>query len=168
MKKRHLSIAVLASAVFLALPMTAGAQILVSGNDEKVLWDDAGKAIFMPPGKDTISFIDMGPREPKDLDERCAREQHLRPAHQRCRPSKWRDCAGRQLNDTDQGWRGLEAGAGQQSLHLRPDATPPKQIGTVEVGKQPSGLDISKKGTWHLLLTAPTTLLPSSPSRART
>ncbi|MGC1744723.1 MAG: hypothetical protein WA754_19505, partial [Pseudolabrys sp.] len=68
MKKRHLSIAVLASAIFLALPMTAGAQILVSGNDEKVLWDDAGKAIFLPPGKDTISFIDIGDREnPKIL-----------------------------------------------------------------------------------------------------
>jgi len=60
MKKRHLSIAMLASAVFLALPMTASAQILMSGNDEKILWDDAGKTIFSPPGKDTISFIDIG------------------------------------------------------------------------------------------------------------
>ena len=68
MNDRHLNIAVLASAVFLALPMTAGAQILVSGNDEKVLWDDAGKAIFLPPGKDTISFIDIRDREnPKIL-----------------------------------------------------------------------------------------------------
>src|SRR4029453_2998449 len=66
--KRHLSIAMLASAGFLVLTMTAGAQILVSGNDEKVLWDDAGKAIFMAPGKDTISFIDIGNREnPKIL-----------------------------------------------------------------------------------------------------
>jgi hypothetical protein len=55
MKKRHLSIAMLASAGFLVLPVATGAQILVSGNDEKVLWDDAGKAIFMAPGKDTIS-----------------------------------------------------------------------------------------------------------------
>ena len=30
-------------------------------------------------------------------------------------------------------------------------ATPPKQIGTVEVGKQPSGLDISKKGDLALV-----------------
>src|SRR5580765_2944292 len=68
MQKRHSSIAMLASAVLLALPMTAGAQILVSGNDEKVLGDDAGKAIFLPPGKDTISFIDIGNREnPKIL-----------------------------------------------------------------------------------------------------
>ena len=68
MKKRHLNIAMFASTVFLALAMTAGAQILVSGNDEKILWDDAGKAIYMPPGKDTISFIDIGNREnPKIL-----------------------------------------------------------------------------------------------------
>jgi hypothetical protein len=37
MNDRHLNIAVLVSAVFLALPMTAGAQILVSGNDEMVV-----------------------------------------------------------------------------------------------------------------------------------
>src|SRR5215475_10977918 len=68
MKKGHLSLAMLTGAVFLVLPITAGAQILVSGNDEKVLWDDAGKATFMPPGKDSISFIDIGNREnPKIL-----------------------------------------------------------------------------------------------------
>ena len=68
MKQRHLSIAVLVGAALLALPMTGGAQILVSGNDEKVLWDDAGKTVYLPPGKDTISFIDIGDREnPKIL-----------------------------------------------------------------------------------------------------
>ena len=61
MRAKHSIAAALASAVMLALPMTAGAQILVSGNDEKVLWDDAGKAVYLPPGKDTISFIDMAP-----------------------------------------------------------------------------------------------------------
>ncbi|RZM91383.1 hypothetical protein CWO91_41305, partial [Bradyrhizobium genosp. SA-3] len=58
----------LVGAALLALPMTGGAQILVSGNDEKVLWDDAGKTVYLPPGKDTISFIDIGDREnPKIL-----------------------------------------------------------------------------------------------------
>jgi hypothetical protein len=58
----------LAGALFLALPMNAGAQMLVSGNDEKVLWDDAGRAVYLPPGKDTISLIDIGDREnPKIL-----------------------------------------------------------------------------------------------------
>jgi hypothetical protein len=68
MQDRYLSIAVLATTAFLALSTTAGTQVIVSGNDEKVLWDDAGQAVFSPPGKDTISFIDIADREnPKIL-----------------------------------------------------------------------------------------------------
>jgi hypothetical protein len=68
MQQRHLTSAVLASAAFFALSTTAGSQVIVSGNDEKVLWDDVGQAVFSPPGKDTISFIDIGDREnPKIL-----------------------------------------------------------------------------------------------------
>ena len=60
MQQRNLTIAVLASAAFFALSTAAGSQVIVSGNDEKVLWDDAGQAVFSAPGKDTISFIDIG------------------------------------------------------------------------------------------------------------
>ena len=68
MQQRNLTIAVLASAAFIALSMAAGSQVIVSGNDEKVLWDDVGQAVFSAPGKDTISFIDIGDREnPKIL-----------------------------------------------------------------------------------------------------
>src|SRR5713101_1210409 len=68
MQDRHLSIAVLATTAFLALSTTAGTQVIVSGNDEKVLFNDAGQPVFLPPGKDTISFIDIADREnPKIL-----------------------------------------------------------------------------------------------------
>lgn len=33
---------------------------MIVGNDEKVIWDEAGKAIFRPPGKDTVSIVDIG------------------------------------------------------------------------------------------------------------
>src|SRR5262249_8845096 len=68
MQQRRLTIAVLGGAAFLALSTAAGSQVIVSGNDEKVLWDDVGQAVFSAPGKDTISFIDIGDREnPKIL-----------------------------------------------------------------------------------------------------
>src|SRR5207244_12611876 len=35
------------------------AELITVGNDEKVGWDDA-KPVFSPPGKDTISIIDIG------------------------------------------------------------------------------------------------------------
>jgi DNA-binding beta-propeller fold protein YncE len=150
MKKRHFSIAMLAGAVFLALPMNAGAQILVSGNDEKVLWDDAGKAIFLPPGKDTISFIDIGNRENPKILTNIALENSI---------------FGPPTNVAVSGEIALVANSVTQikdgeTWKPTPDnkvyifdltQTPPKQIGTVEVGKQPSGLDISKKGDLALV-----------------
>jgi hypothetical protein len=51
---------VLAAAGALVLP--AGgvrAQLLITGNDEKVWFDPAGKVVNQPPGKDTASIIDI-------------------------------------------------------------------------------------------------------------
>lgn len=42
---------------------SAQAQLLISGNDEKETWDaTTGKAILQPPGKDTVSIIDISDR----------------------------------------------------------------------------------------------------------
>src|SRR5207247_8893775 len=50
--------------VVLALaPREAHAQLMLIGNDEKVTWDDAGKPVFLPPGKDTVSIVDISSRE---------------------------------------------------------------------------------------------------------
>jgi hypothetical protein len=40
----------------------APAQLLITGNDEKVWFDETGKTVNQPPGKDTVSIIDI--REP--------------------------------------------------------------------------------------------------------
>jgi hypothetical protein len=37
----------------------ARAQLLITGNDEKVSFDEAGKTVTHPPGKDTVSIIDI-------------------------------------------------------------------------------------------------------------
>lgn len=152
MNDRHLNIAVLASAVFLALPMTAGAQILVSGNDEKVLWDDAGKAIFLPPGKDTISFIDIGERENPKILTSVALENSIfgPPTNVAVHPSGEIALVANSMTQTKDGeaWKPVP----DNKVYIFDlTQTPPKQIGTVEVGKQPSGLDISKKGDLALV-----------------
>src|SRR5438034_9820622 len=50
--------------VVLALaPREAPAQLMLIGTDEKVTWDDAGKPVFLPPGKDTVSIVDISSRE---------------------------------------------------------------------------------------------------------
>jgi DNA-binding beta-propeller fold protein YncE len=115
-----------------------------------VLWDDAGKAIFLPPGKDTISFIDIGNRESPKILTNIALENSI---------------FGPPTNVAVSGEIALVANSITQikdgeTWKPTPDnkvyifdltQTPPKQIGTVEVGKQPSGLDISKKGDLALV-----------------
>ena len=38
------------------------AQLLITGNDEKVWFDETGKTVNQPPGKDTVSIIDIADR----------------------------------------------------------------------------------------------------------
>ena len=50
----------------LAVPVTASAQLMIIGNDEKVTWDDAGTRSLTGPGKDTISIVDIStPESPR-------------------------------------------------------------------------------------------------------
>jgi DNA-binding beta-propeller fold protein YncE len=152
MKLRHLSIAVFVGAAFLALPMTGGAQILVSGNDEKVLWDDAGKAVYLPPGKDTISFIDIGdPENPKILTS-IALENSIfgPPTNLAVHPSGEIALVANSMTQIKDGesWKPVP----DDKVYIFDlKASPPKHIGTVNVGRQPSGLDISKKGDLALV-----------------
>jgi len=49
-----------AVAILLASRGAAHAQFLIVGNDEKVWFDAAtGKTVNQPPGKDTVSIIDI-------------------------------------------------------------------------------------------------------------
>jgi len=41
------------------LASAAHAQLIIVGNDEKLLWDNAGKTVLSPPGKDTLSIVDI-------------------------------------------------------------------------------------------------------------
>ena len=63
------------------------APLMVVGNDEKVLWDDEGKPVLSPAGKDSVLIVDLAnPEDPKivanlplknSVDPRCCR----RPGH---------------------------------------------------------------------------------------
>ena len=54
--------------VLAACPPPALADLMVIGNDEKVVFDAEGNRTFVAPGKDTISIVDITDREaPKVL-----------------------------------------------------------------------------------------------------
>ena len=58
--RKILGAAALAGAIGLAT--SAQAQIIISGNDEKATYTDAGQMVVGPPGKDTLSIIDISKR----------------------------------------------------------------------------------------------------------
>jgi len=152
MRQRHLSIAILVSTAFVALSTPAGTQVIVAGNDEKVLWDDAGQPVFLPPGKDTISFIDIADRENPKILTSIALENSIfgPPVNLAITPNAELALVANSITQTKDGekWKPVPDNK-VYIFDLR--ANPPKQIGTVEVGKQPSGLDISKKGDLALV-----------------
>jgi hypothetical protein len=44
----------------------ARGQLLITGNDEKISFDETGKTVNRPPGKDTVSIIDIhDPTKPR-------------------------------------------------------------------------------------------------------
>ena len=64
----HTSVVAFSVAIGLALSLGAAwpAPFMIVGNDEKVLWDGQGKSILSPPGKDSVSIVDLAdPLNPK-------------------------------------------------------------------------------------------------------
>jgi DNA-binding beta-propeller fold protein YncE len=49
--------------VVAVFPTVAGADLMVAGNDEKVVFDADGNRHLVAPGKDTISIVDLTDRE---------------------------------------------------------------------------------------------------------
>lgn len=142
----------LAATVYCALPTNVRAQILVSGNDEKVLWDDAGQIVHLPPGKDTVSFIDIADRENPKIVTSVALENSIfgPPTNLAVSPSGDIALVANSVTQVKDGekWKPVP----DDKLYVFDlKATPPKHIGTVAVGKQPSGLSISRKGDLALV-----------------
>jgi len=146
-EKRMKARLILTAAAVALLPAVAGAQVIVAGNDEKVWWDDSGKPINQPPGKDTISFIDIGDRENPKILASLQLENSIfgPPTNLQVHPSGDIALVANSVTQTKDGdnWKPVP----DNKIYVFDlKASPPKQIGTVEVGKQPSGLSISRKG----------------------
>src|SRR6202049_5196491 len=55
-----------AAVLSLAVGVAQAAPFMIVGNDEKLLWDDNGKPVLSPPGKDSVLIVDLAdPLDPK-------------------------------------------------------------------------------------------------------
>ncbi|HET7594607.1 MAG TPA: YncE family protein [Stellaceae bacterium] len=134
------------------LSPAAQAQLINSGNDEKQGWDSAGKPVVNPPGNDTVSIIDIKDRTKPRI---VASLQLMNtvvgpPVNLAITPNQQLALVANSLDWVKDGdsWKGQP----DNKLYVI-DLTlsPPKQIATVELGKQPSGMAINKAGTMALV-----------------
>ena len=146
-----LAVAVLAGCA--SAPMSGKRELILVADDEKILWDDAGKPVMMAPGKDSVLVVDIGtdPLAPKIVASLPLMNTIFGP------PTN--------LQVTPDGKLGLVANsmdwvADGATWKAVPDnklyvidltLDPPKLIDTVTVGKQPSGMAINRAGDLALI-----------------
>src|SRR5260221_5370030 len=134
-----------------AMP-AAQAQFMVVGNDEKVWWHDAGKQITQAPAKDTVGIYDIkSPATPKLLATLQLENSIFGPpVNIAVTPGGDIALVANSVTQVKDGdaWK-PQPDTKIYVIELK--ASPPKQIATIEGGKQPSGLAINKKGDLALV-----------------
>src|SRR5215475_2434260 len=128
------------------------APLLIVGNDEKLLWDDQGKPIVSPAGKDSVVILDLAnPESPKTVANLPLKNSVVGPP-----VNVAIDPTGSIALVADS----IDVAKEGDALKMNPDnkvyvidlkASPPKLAGTVTVGKQPSGLAFSPTGNLALV-----------------
>jgi DNA-binding beta-propeller fold protein YncE len=143
------------SAAIIALgffTVAANAQMMIVGNDEKITWDDAGKAIQHEPGHDTVSIVDISePDAPRIVTTFPLINTIVGPpTNLAIHPSGEIALIANSINPEPEGsgWRNVPD---DKIFVIDLKASPPKVIATVNAGKQPSGMAISAKGDMALV-----------------
>ena len=158
MRSRRRRIIVLAGTLLVgapalaACPSAALADLMIIGNDEKVVWDAEGNRKFVAPGKDTVSIVDITDREaPKILVSVPLMNSIFGP------PVNLAITPDERLAIVANSMDWVQDGANWKPV---PDTkvyvfnlktSPPSHVATIQIGKQPSGLAINPAGDLALV-----------------
>jgi DNA-binding beta-propeller fold protein YncE len=127
-------------------------EYIIAGNDEKVRWDDAGKVVLGAPGKDTVSIIDISNREAPRVVVNLPLMNTIigPPTNLAITPDGTLAIVANSMAWIQDGaaWKN----APDNKLYLIDlTASPPAHIGTIDGGKQPSGMAINRAGDLALV-----------------
>jgi DNA-binding beta-propeller fold protein YncE len=127
-------------------------QILIVGNDEKQAWDENGKPILREPGKDTLSVIDISKPDAPRVAATIPLMNSVAgpPTNLAIAPGGDIALVANSLEPAIQGW-GHRLEPDNKVFLIDLKANPPSVAGTINVGKQPSGMAISPKGDLALV-----------------
>jgi WD40 repeat protein len=130
----------------------AAAQLMIVGNDEKVGWDDAGKVVLSPPGKDTISIVDISNPEVPTIVTSLPLMNSIfgPPVNLAITPDERLALVANSMDWVQDGpnWKSVPD---TKIYVIDLKAKPPKLIATVQGGKQPSGMAINARGDLALV-----------------
>jgi DNA-binding beta-propeller fold protein YncE len=141
-----------AAGTLLAPAGGARAQLLITGNDEKISFDETGKTINQPPGKDTVSIIDIhDPIKPRIVANLSLMNTIIGPpVNLAITPDQHLALVANSLDwvKEGEGWKGVPD---NKIYVIDLTASPPVRIATVDAGKQASGMAINRAGTLALV-----------------
>jgi DNA-binding beta-propeller fold protein YncE len=133
-------------------PHAQAGPYMIVGNDEKISWDDAGKAVLALPGKDSVLIVDLAdPLNPKIVANLPLKNSIVGPpVNLAIDPTGTVALVADSVNIIKDG-EALKQ-VPDDKLHIIDlKAQPPKLVETISVGKQPSGLSINPTGTLALV-----------------
>jgi DNA-binding beta-propeller fold protein YncE len=139
-------------AVTLLAANAAAAPFMIVGDDEKLLWDDNGKPVLSPPGKDSVLIIDLAdPESPKIVANLPLKNSVVGPpVNLDIDPTNTIALVADSVDVITEG-NGLKQVPDDKIYVIDLKADPPKLIDTITGPKQPSGLSISPSGNLALV-----------------
>lgn len=141
-----------AAAACIGPASTAHAQLMIVGNDQKPGLDSEGKPTQAPPGKDTVSIIDMSkPATPRIVATIPVDNTVIGPpTNLAISPSRDIALVANSINPVKKDDKYVNE-PDNRIFVIDLTANPPMVAGTLAGGKQPSGMAIAPDGKWALV-----------------
>jgi DNA-binding beta-propeller fold protein YncE len=150
--RRQARVSAYVAGLLLGLSASTQAQFLVIGDDNKLHWDDAGKPVLTEPGKDEVVIVDIKNRQSPTIVATLPLMNTVigPPTNLAIVPDESLALVANSLNYQPEG-SGFKFTPDNRIYVIDLKGVPPKLIATVEVGKQPSGMAISRRGDLALV-----------------
>src|SRR6516165_1790874 len=134
------------------ITLVQSAPLMIVGNDEKLLWDDQFKPVLSPPGRDSVLIVDLAdPLNPKIIANLPLKNSVVGPpVNLDIDPTGSVALVADSVNVIKDG-DNLKQVPDDKVHVIDLKANPPKAVGSITVGKQPSGLSISPDGKLALV-----------------
>ena len=138
-------------AAVMGFAATARAQYLIVGNDEKVAFND-GKPVLSPPGKDTVSIIDIRDGAKPRIVVNLPLENSVfgPPTNLAITPDGKLALVANSIDVVKDGDT-FKSVPDNKLFVIDLTASPPAVIATIQTGKQPSGMAINRAGNLALV-----------------